>query len=253
MAILDKRTNTPFAAPGGPRRLAETVADAIAMALLEGRIAPGDALPSEAEISAEFGVSKPIAREALRALASAGLVHTQHGKLSRAKRLNGGPLDRVYGMAIRANPKHMRHANELRLVVEPGVARIAAERQDPEGMEAMREARKGMEAMDVDADHFPDLDVAFHHAIALATGNFLIRVQMEGLESIQRAVSEVFSHRNTRGPTEWAETIDRHVAIAEAIEAGDPDAAETAMRDHFAAADLAAVEVEKLVQKGNGW
>lgn len=70
-------------------RLADTVTQSIADALLEGRIAPGEALPSEGEIARTFGVSKPIAREALRQLAGVGLIHTQQGKVARAKALNG--------------------------------------------------------------------------------------------------------------------------------------------------------------------
>ena len=79
------------------------MSDAIAAALFDGRIAPGEALPAEGEIAREFGVSKPIAREALRQLAAAGLILTQQGKVARAKAMNGEPMERIYGYAARSS------------------------------------------------------------------------------------------------------------------------------------------------------
>jgi GntR family transcriptional repressor for pyruvate dehydrogenase complex len=226
-----------------PARLADSVSDAIAAALLDGRITPGDALPSEGEIAREFGVSKPIAREALRQLTSAGLIFSQQGKVARAKALNGESLEKIYGYAVRSSLLRLREANEMRRVIEAGIVRLAAGRRDEAGMAAMKRALAEMQSGLGDPDAFTEADVLFHLGLAMATGNSMIRVQMEGMRSVQRVVSELFSSRADRTQKDWLATIERHAALYRAIEAGDADLAEKCIELHYAAADIASLEV----------
>lgn len=229
--------------PASPSRLADGVSDAIAAALFDGRISPGEPLPPEGEIAREFGVSKPIAREALRQLTAAGLIFTQQGKVARAKALSGEPMDRIYGYAVRSSLKRLQEANEMRRVIETGIARLAAERRDPEGLEAMRQGLADMQASLHEPAGFTAADILFHLGLAMATGNAMIRVQMEGMRSVQREVSELFSRRANRSDADWRATIARHQAIYDAIAAGDADLAEQSIRAHFDAADIASLEV----------
>lgn len=226
-----------------PSRLADTVADTIAAALFDGRIAPGEPLPPEGEIAREFGVSKPIAREALRQLSSAGLISTQQGKVARAKAFNGEPLDRIYAYAVRSSLERLREANEMRCVVETGIGRLAARRRDKAGLATMERALADMEGALGDPAAFTEADILFHLGLALATGNTMIRVQMEGLRSVQREVSELFSRRANRTEADWRATIERHRAIHRAIADGDADEAERRIAAHFEAADIASLEV----------
>lgn len=229
--------------PASPSRLADGVSDAIAAALFDGRISPGEPLPPEGEIAKEFGVSKPIAREALRQLTAAGLIFTQQGKVARAKALSGEPMDKIYGYAVRSSLKRLQEANEMRRVIETGIARLAAERRDPEGLEAMRQGLADMGAFIHEPSGFTAADILFHHGLAVATGNAMIRVQMEGMRSVQREVSELFSRRANRSDADWRATIARHQAIYDAIAAGDADMAEQKIRVHYDAADIASLEV----------
>lgn len=226
-----------------PSRLADGVSDAIAAALFDGRIAPGEPLPPEGEIAKEFGVSKPIAREALRQLTSAGLVSTQQGKVARAKALSGEPMERIYGYAVRSSLKRLQEANEMRRVVETGFARLAAERRDPEGLAAMKRAVAKMQASIGDPSAFTEADILFHLGMAMATANTMIRIQMESLRSVQREVSELFSQRANRGEADWRATVARHEALYEAIVSGDVELADRRVREHFDAADIASLEV----------
>ena len=233
-----------FAAkPASPSRLADGVSEAIAAALVDGRIAPGEALPPEGEIAKEFGVSKPIAREALRQLTSAGLVSTQQGKVARARALSGEPMERIYAYAVRSSLKRLQEANEMRRVIETGIARLAAERRDPEGVEMMRKALADMWSGLGKPLDFTEADILFHLGLAMATGNSMIRIQMEGLRSVQREVSELFSRRSNRTEADWRATVERHSNILEAIVAGDADLADRRIREHFDAADIASFEV----------
>jgi GntR family transcriptional repressor for pyruvate dehydrogenase complex len=233
-----------------PSRLADTVSDAIASALFDGRISPGEPLPSEGEIAREFGVSKPIAREALRQLSAAGLIFTQQGKVARAKALNGEPLERIYGYAVRSSLERLREANEMRRVMEAGIARLAAQRQDGTGLAVMEKALADMQRALKDPAGFTEADILFHLGLALATGNTMIRVQMEGMRSVQREVSELFSRRANRTDEDWNATIDRHRAIYEAIAAGEAELAEQKIIAHFEAADIASLEVAGKLASG---
>ena len=222
--------------------------------MFDGRISPGEALPSEGEIATDFGVSKPIAREALRQLSAAGLISTQQGKVARAKALNGEPFERIYGYAVRSSLERLREANEMRRVIESGIARLAATRRNPAGLAVMEQALADMDRTLGDPDGFTEADILFHLGIALATGNSMIRVQMEGMRSVQREVSELFSRRANRSRADWQATIDRHRGIYEAIAAGDEEGAGRKIILHFEAADIASLEIagKQKPKKGSG-
>ncbi|KFB09363.1 FadR/GntR family transcriptional regulator [Nitratireductor basaltis] len=243
----DDKNHSLFDVVPPAARLADTVTQSIADALLEGRIAPGEALPSEGEIARTFGVSKPIAREALRQLAGVGLIHTQQGKVARAKALNGEPLERFYGFAVRSSLTRLQEANEMRRVVETGIAQLAAQRRNDEGLEQMRAATSKMRSTMLHPHRFTECDIEFHLGMARATGNSMIVVQMEGLGSIQREVSELFTRRSNRSAADWEKTIERHEAVLKAIVEGDEEAVAVAIRDHYAAADIASLEVADIL------
>jgi GntR family transcriptional repressor for pyruvate dehydrogenase complex len=229
--------------PAAPLRLADSISDVIAEALFDGRIRPGEALPPEGEIARDFGVSKPTAREALRQLSAAGLISTQQGKVARAKALNGEPLERIYSYAVRSSLTRLREANEMRRVIETGIARLAAHRRHKAGLAAMELALGNMQTSLCEPVDFTEADILFHRGMALATGNSMIRVQVEGLRSIQREVSELFSRRANRTSDDWNATVARHRAIYDAIAAGDADLAAATVASHYEAADIASIEV----------
>ncbi|MDP0929542.1 FCD domain-containing protein [Paracoccus onubensis] len=226
-----------------PPRLADTVSEAIAAALFDGRITPGDELPSEGEIAREFGVSKPIAREALRQLSGVGLIQTQRGKVARATAITGEPLDRIYGYAVRSSLARLREANEMRHLFETGIARLAAERRAEKGVAEMHEAVREMREGVGEPEIFIEADIAFHLGMAEATGNTMIRMQAEGMRSVQREVSELFSRRSNRSPTDWDATVVRHEDLFAAIRDGDGAKAVEMIDRHYEAADIASFEV----------
>ena len=112
-------------------RLADKITDKLAEALLGGKNLPGEKLPSEVSISEMFEVSKPIASESLRMLDATGLVSTSHGKHTRAKELKSESLNRILGWIFCSKPQSLIEANQLRLALETGISRIAAEVRCP--------------------------------------------------------------------------------------------------------------------------
>src|SRR5688572_27112423 len=120
-----------------PIRLGDALIARITQAIHDGRLKPGDVLPSEARIAGSFGVSKPIAREAIRQLAAMGVVHIQQGKPTRVQALDAAPLDRFFRFAVRGSKTGLTEAVELRRVLEPPIARFCAERRSSADVERL--------------------------------------------------------------------------------------------------------------------
>lgn len=241
-AVLD--ADDPFA--GGdvvPMRLGDAVIQRITQAIHEGRLKPGDSLPSEARIAAAFGVSKPIAREAIRQLAAMGVVHIQQGKPTRVQALDAAPLDRFYRFAVRGRANGLIEAVELRRILEPPIAAHSAERRSAEDIEKFDLILARMEDALGNVPLWIEADLDFHEAVAASSGNRLLDFQIRGLRPVIREVMEIFNSREARDPEDWQQTFARHVRVVAAIRAGDPAAAFAAMNKHFEAAEAAIAEL----------
>jgi GntR family transcriptional repressor for pyruvate dehydrogenase complex len=226
-----------------PMRLGDAVIQRITQAIHDGRLKPGDALPSESRIAASFGVSKPIAREAIRQLAAMGVVHIQQGKPTRVQALDVGPLDRFYRFAVRGRANGLTEAVELRRILEPPIAAHSAERRTSEDIEKLDLILARMEGALGNVPLWIEADLDFHEAVAASSGNRLLDFQIRGLRPVIREVMEIFNSREARGPADWRRTYERHVRVVEAIRAGDPLAAASAMNKHFEAAEAAIAEL----------
>lgn len=226
-----------------PIRLGDAVIDRLTAAILEGHLKPGDALPSESQIALTFGVSKPIAREALRELAAMGVVQVQQGKVSRIRAIDSEPLSRFFRFAIARTATGLQEAVELRRMMEPPIARFAAQRRTDADVAEMRAILARMETSWGDIPRWIEADLAFHRHIAAMAHNGLIALQMQGLEPVVREMMQAFNARSARSTSDWRITYDRHARIGDAIAAGDPNAAEDALRAHFAAADDAIADI----------
>lgn len=226
-----------------PMRLGDAVIQRITQAIHDGRLKPGDFLPSEARIAASFGVSKPIAREAIRQLAAMGVVHIQQGKPTRVQALDAAPLDRFYRFAVRGRANGLTEAVELRRILEPPIAAHSAERRTAEDIEKLDLILARMEDALGNVPRWIEADLDFHEAVAASSANRLLDFQIRGLRPVIREVMEIFNSREARGPADWQRTFERHVRVVEAIRAGDPAAAFAAMNKHFEAAEAAIAEL----------
>lgn len=220
-------------------RLGEVVLEWLSRAILEGRLKVGDPLPAESRLAAAFGVSKPVVREAVRELAALGVVQIQQGKVARVRAVDAGPLVQFFRFAVSENDHGLADANELRKVIEPQAAVLAARRGTASDRARLTQAISAIENSVGRPDAFTDADIAFHEAIAAMTGNRLLSLQMQGLRSVIRGVSQILTTRPARTTQEWEATVQRHRAIHDAIIAQDETGASAAMIEHFSAADAA--------------
>jgi DNA-binding GntR family transcriptional regulator len=198
-----------------------SVVDQVHAELLErivaGELPPGSRLRQEA-LAEELGVSRTPLREALARLVSEGLVEFVPNR----------------GATVASRDfSDMEEAWRARLVIEPGAARLAAERREPAGIERMRKSvvRQRSVANDVTASFAVNRD--FHLALVAASGNTHL-LQFCELLWLSRIGVPIFV-RQARDREQVLAWADDHAAIAEAVAAGSAARAERLTRDHIAA------------------
>lgn len=227
-AIPEPLTRSP---KGSGRRLRGAIAHYLGSAIVSGRIAPGETLTGEVANAEALDVSRSAYREAVQVLTAKGLVESRPKAGTRVlPRSQWNILDpAVVGWAFSGEPdiQFVRDLFELRSIVEPAAAQLAAERRDKSHIKLMRDALAGMRRHTLATESGRAADRDFHDAILAATGNnALIALSA----SIGAAVNwtTMFKQRTRALPRD---PVPDHARVCDAIAAGDPQAASTAMRD----------------------
>jgi GntR family transcriptional regulator, galactonate operon transcriptional repressor len=220
------------------RGLHGQMVEQIGARIVRGHYEPGAALYAEA-LEQEFGVSKTVVREALRVLAAKGLVETRQkrGTVVRPRR-EWGLLDSDVLRWQGGNEPDftfLENLAEVRAIIEPAAARLAAQRRTEADLTAMDDALAAMVAADADA--ISAADVRFHRGVLDAAHNELLG-QMEVVLAVGLQLRDEFVH-HSQGPSD---SIPAHRALLEAIRAQDEVLAGKTVEDLLAQAseDLAA-------------
>jgi len=218
-----------------PRNLTHEIAERIAAEIMSGRLAPGARLPTEQEMVAAMGVSRTAVREAVAALRAEGLVITRQGA---GAFVATDVARRPFRLALEGLPsvEDVLDVMELRQSVEVETAGIAAARGSPAAKKRIAKALQAIDEAMNRGDTAIDQDIAFHHAIAAATGNaqFSHFLEYLGRFIIPRTSIRVSAYRE-EGQKAYLETFQgEHRAIMTAIEAGEVERAREAMRRHLA-------------------
>ncbi len=219
------------------RKLCDEVAERLMASIRDGELAPGEPLPSERELMDLYGVGRPSVREALQALAHAGIVEISHGERARVAVPSADDLIAQVARGARhllqVQPETLPHVRDARVLLEIGTARRAAERATPEDVRALRERLEAQRGASDVQDAFVALDMAFHREIARISGNPIFPALVEALFDWARTAYRSL----VRAPGAEALTLEEHRRLVDAIEAGDADAAEAAMRAHLTRSD----------------
>ena len=213
-----------------PSRVTEIVA-ALRAQIEAGALRPGDKLPTEPQLSAEFGVSRTVIREAVAALRSEGLLKSRQGSgvfvLAPTH-----PVRSLMSAVDRSRLSSILSLLELRIAIETEAAALAAQRCSPEQEEAIMAALAHLRQEVQAGRNAVEADLAFHNTIAVASGNprFVEMLAMFGADLIPRsAVGEAAQ----TGPAYLSALDGEHVAILQAIQNRDAEGARRAMRDHL--------------------
>lgn len=219
-------------------RLADRVYENLFHAIVTGMITAGTKLPPENVLAGEFEVSRPVLREALDKLREDGLISSVRGSGNYVQNALGASRERAVGDDDDRDALErigdMLNGIELRLIVEPQAAYLAAKRRGPADIERLREALdRFAEAMHTNAImHYHDY--AFHEAVAIATCNPRIVKTLKSLEyDVTRSVT-LMRFLVKFQPLVRAEAVQaEHEEIFRHIEAGAATKAKRAMRNHI--------------------
>lgn len=213
------------------RKLHQEVLDRLMARIQAGEFAPGEPLPSERDLMDAYGVGRPSVREALQQLERSGIVSINHGERARvllptAQAMVGQMTDAARYL-LSVEPRTLDHLKEARVLLEAGVARLAAERADAAGLALLRQRLE--EHRQASLDDFLDCDIAFHRQIAVMSCNPVFPAAVEAMLAWLGA----YYHTLVRAPGAEQLTLQEHQRIYDAIAAGQADEAARAMSDHL--------------------
>jgi GntR family transcriptional repressor for pyruvate dehydrogenase complex len=208
----------------------EQIAAQIERRILAGELRHGDYLGSERELAVQFGASRTAVREALKTLAQQGLVDMRPGRGTMVIDGTSRAVRHSLHLMMRIGSQHTPvHLTEVREILEPEIAALAAQRAQDEHIMEMRAAINAMESALDDANAFIAADNEFHRALARGSGNPLILALMDSIVDLlsdQRKM--VF--RVPGGPLRGQL---HHKRMLNAVIAKDSEAARALMRAHL--------------------
>lgn len=212
-----------------PRRY-ERVVQQIEQWILDGSMKPGDQLPGEHDLALQFGVSRTAVREAAKTLREKGLIEPCSGRgtfvthgMSQVMRQS---LDLMAKMVQLDGSAHL---GEVRNILEPHIAALAATRAEPQHLRSMREAFQIMDQNLENPDGYIEADLEFHLALAEAAGNPLILSLLHSIVGLLR--EERIRLFQVKGAPERSQR--HHKRILESVEQHEAKAACEAMRAHL--------------------
>lgn len=227
------------------RRLRGAIANYLGTAIVSGAIQPGERLTGEVANAEALDVSRSAYREAVRVLTAKGLVESRTKDGTRVQpRHRWNLLDPdvlAWAFAGEPDPGFIRNLFELRAIVEPAAARLAAERRGKDDIKAMRAALANMRRHTLATEAGRSADREFHDAILQATHNDALITLSASIGAAVNWTTQ-FKQRTRALPRD---PVPDHARVSDAIAAGDPDAAERAMR---ALVDLAHEDTRSAMQ-----
>lgn len=206
--------------------LAEQVEDQIYHYILDTPLNPGDKLPNEFELGERFGVGRSTIREAVKLLSSKGIVEVRRGSGTYVVTIV--PVTDPLGLrAVQDKNALALDLVNVRLLLEPGIAEMAANQASAEDIVRLNNLCDRVEHKIRSGEHYIEDDIAFHTCIAECSKNMVV----EQLIPIIDTAVMMFVNVTHKQLTE--ETITTHRMIADAITAHDPIGARSAMTMHL--------------------
>jgi len=211
-------------------RLYEQIVQQIEDSILKGALQAGAQLPAERDLAHQFGVSRTSVREAMKTLREKGLVEAYAGRGTFVTNGSARSMRQTLDRVMRGDPSEGAvQLVEVREILEPEIAALAAQRSDEDARSAMRESIAVMDAARLDAEAFIEGDLDFHLALAEAAANPLILSLIDSIVSLLR--EQRMRTYYIEGGAERGQY--HHKRIMEAIDHRDPQGAREAMRAHL--------------------
>jgi DNA-binding FadR family transcriptional regulator len=221
-------------------KTAELIAARIRRGIACGQLADGDALPSELQLMDDFGVSRPILREAFRILESESLIEVRRGVRggARVHLPDPAPIARYASLLLQIQGATLADVLDARLAIEPATARMVAERRSPVVLEALRACHEEELRTMSDVRARAAASTRFHNTLVESSGNTTLNLLIGVLNTIIDHHHALIAVRLSR---EWAGVrgpylhliVEGHGRLLQLIEAGEAQAAEQSWRQHM--------------------
>jgi GntR family transcriptional regulator, transcriptional repressor for pyruvate dehydrogenase complex len=214
---------------GRSSSLSAQVVTEVRDALFAKKLKPGDFLGTEKDLAARFRASRIVARDALRTLEALGIVEIRMGKGGGARIAHGNPRLFAEALAVQLDLTGVSAAEimDAQRAIETLGAELAAENATAADVAKLRRLLREAEAAIGDLDEFTRLSRDFHLAVAEASHNRVLIVQLISLEHVS------WPRRNVTATAKLARHIlDVHGKLADLIELRDPSGARALMDDH---------------------
>jgi GntR family transcriptional repressor for pyruvate dehydrogenase complex len=212
--------------------LAMRVSREIERLIVERRLPTGHRMLSERELGERFGVSRTVIREAVRALAAKGLLAVRTGDgtyvMDSSHATAAEALGRLLRLAGARSPRQVHAVYEVRRPLEVAIAALAAERATAADVERLAGLVEKAGQQELDEAAYIEADVAFHLALAEATGNHLFVALLNSVSDLMAAIREVGVAVVPREQG-WRQ----HRKLLERIAAHDVEGARRAMAEHM--------------------
>ncbi len=211
-------------------RLYEQIVQQIEESILKGTLKTGDQLPAERDLAQRFGVSRTAVREAVKALREKGLVEAYSGRGTFITDGTSQAVRQSLDLMVKiGQPEGSQYLAELRAILEPEIAALAAARAQESDLATMREAVAVMDRAGRDPGAYIVADLDFHLSLAEAAANPLILSLIDSIVGLLREQRmKIFK---VEGGPERGQF--HHKRILEAMEQRDPEKVRDAMRAHL--------------------
>jgi GntR family transcriptional repressor for pyruvate dehydrogenase complex len=219
-----------FAGPALERRsISEQVANRILAMIKSGNLKSGDRLPTEAQMGIAFGISRPPLREALKALTLMGVLESRQGGRYSVTDLSPSRLVAPFNIMLSVNDYDVAEHFEARAVVDLDLVRRCAERASAEHRQRIMKLAVDGRAFHADPVAFRLLDIEYHQSLYDGAHNRLLTTLAQGLYDVGLDVRRLASTL----PGVIETSVAQHVDVAEAVLAGNADAAVMAYGKHL--------------------
>jgi GntR family transcriptional regulator, transcriptional repressor for pyruvate dehydrogenase complex len=230
--LYDNPMSQHFIPVSSGARLSDQVAEQLSAEIKQGRLAPGDKLPTEARLVEQFQVSRTVVREAVSRLKSLGLVDSRQGSgVFVSAQQPFAPLN--FEARHAASQEAVIQMVEVRRALEAEVAALAAERRSASDLQAIEQAVQALDQAVLSGGDGVAEDVNFHRAIAEATRNPFLIQTLGYLGQFLHGATQVTRANEARRGDFAAAVRSEHQAILQAIRSGDAVQARQAAAAHM--------------------
>jgi GntR family transcriptional repressor for pyruvate dehydrogenase complex len=210
-------------------RIYEHIVEQIHAFIREGRWSPGDQIPPERELAERFRVSRTSVREALRALEMQGVIDSRQGGGTFVRSADTEALVPPLAAAILRGQRELAEVLEVRELIEPGIARLAATRATEEHTAELENLLARQRECIEQGRSFVEEDTAFHYTLARAADNHILLRLHNVILDLLRESRQSYLHVPNRPQM----SLRGHEAILSAIKAQDSEAAYGASLAHI--------------------